>query len=57
MVSAIEMSGDRLVKSFVSYGTKMLGKPVLETSASLTDVEFMPFAAGYAVNDDRRSAR
>ena len=49
MISPIEMSGDRLV-DIVFYGTKMLGKPVRETSASITDVEFMAFAAGYAVN-------
>ena len=34
----------------------MLGKPFRETSASFTDVEFMAFAAGYAVNDVRGSA-
>ena len=56
MVSAIEMSGDRLVNIVVSYGTKMFYKPVGETSASLTDVEFLAFAAGYAVNDVRRRA-
>ena len=33
----------------------MFGKPVRETSASLTNVEFMAFAAGYAVNDVRGS--
>ena len=56
MDGAIEMSGDRLVKIVVSYGTKMFGKPVTQTAASLTDVEFMSFAAGYAVNHVRRSA-
>ena len=40
MISAIEMSGDRLVNIVVSYGT-MFGKPVRETSASLIDVELM----------------
>ena len=55
MVRAIEVSGDRLV-NIVSYGTKLFGKPVRETSAGLTDVEFIAFAAGCAVNDVRRSA-
>ena len=40
----------------VQYGTNMFSKPVRETSASLTDVEFMAFATGYAVNDVRGSA-
>ena len=40
MVSAVEMPGDRLVNIVVPYGTKMLGKPVRETSASFSDVEF-----------------
>ena len=53
MVSAIEMSGDRLVNIVVSYGRKMFGKPVREISASLPDVEFMAFAAGYTVNEVR----
>ena len=56
MISTIETFGDRLVKIVVSYRTKMFCKPVGETSASLSDVEFMAFAAGYAVNDVRRSA-
>ena len=34
----------------------MFGKPVRETPASLTDVNFMAFAAGYTVNDVRRRA-
>ena len=55
MICAIEMPVDRLI-NIVSFGTKMFGKPVRETSASLTDLEFMAFAAGYAVNDVRRSA-
>ena len=53
MVRAIEMSGDRLVNIVVSYETKMFSKPVREISASLTDVEFMAFAAGSAVNEVR----
>ena len=51
------MLGDRLVNIVVSYGTKMFGKLVSETSACLTDVEFKAFTAGYAVNDVRGSAR
>ena len=50
------MSGDRLVNIVDSYGTKMFGKSVRETSVSLTDLEFMAFAADYAVNDVRGSA-
>ena len=46
-------SGERLVDIVVPYGTKMFGKPVRETSVSLTVVEFMAFAAGYAINDVR----
>ena len=56
MISAVEMSGNRLVNIVVAYGTKMFGKPVRETSASLTDVEFIAFAAGYVVNDIGGSA-
>ena len=41
------------VNIIAPYGTKMFGKPFRETSASLTDVEFMVFAAGYAVSDVR----
>ena len=51
MISVIEMSGHRLVNMVVSYGTKMFGKPVRGTSASLTDVEFTAFIARYAIND------
>ena len=29
----------------------MFGKPLIKTSASLTDVEFIAFTAGYAIND------
>ena len=43
-----------LSTSSFSYGTKMFGKPVRETPASLTVVKFMAFAAGYTVNDVRR---
>ena len=56
MISAIEMSDKRLANIVVSYGTKMSGKPVRETSGSLTDVELMAFAAGYVVNDVSGSA-
>ena len=55
MISASEMSGYRLVNIVVSYGTKMFGKPVRETSASLNDLEFMASAAGYAVNAAKQS--
>ena len=34
----------------------MFSKPVRETSASLTDVEFMAFATGYSLNNVRGSA-
>ena len=51
MDSTVGISSDRLVNIVGSYGTKMFCKPVRETSASLTDVEFMAFAAGYAIND------
>ena len=54
MIRAIEMLGDRLVNMVVSYGTKMFSKPVRETSACFTDVEFMAIAAEYAVNDAGR---
>ena len=54
MISAIIISGDRLVNIVVCYRTKMFCKPVRETSTSLTDVEFIAFAAGYAINDVRR---
>ena len=40
MVSAVEMPVGRLVNIVVPYGTKMLCKPVRETSASFCDVEF-----------------
>ena len=56
MISAIEMSCDRLVNIVVSCQTKMFDKFVKEMSASRTDVEFMALAAGYAVNDVRGSA-
>ena len=51
MVRVIEMSGERLVNIVVSFLTKVFGKNVTETSDSLSDVEFMAFAAGYVVND------
>ena len=54
MVSTIEMLGDMLVNIVVSYGTKMFGKPVRQTSA--TDIKYMAFAVGSAVNDVRRTA-
>ena len=51
MDCAVEMPGDRLVNIFVPYGTKMLGKPVRETSASFSDIKFGTFIACYAIND------
>ena len=50
------MSGDRLVNIVVYYGTKIFCKPVGETSAHVTDVEFMALTPGYAVNNVRGSA-
>ena len=51
MVSAVEMLGDRFVNIFVPYGTKMLCKPVRETSACFSYMEFGTFITWYAIND------
>ena len=44
MVCSVEMLGDRLV-NIVPRGTKVLGKPARELSASFSDIKFGTFIA------------